>query len=375
MLATIGGYRMTFSRKIKRCLPIGLQKFLSDTIRFFRELRFLREDLEKSRSLQNEIVLSRSAAQRIWYFAVPLHSNLGDQAQSICIREWLGYHFPNAVILAVPTRTFLRARFLFFRWIWNTIQPNDYIVFQSGYTMTDFHPDEKLRRLVLGKYRQNPTLIFPQTILFQSEKFKNRSAEILRQCPKLLLLARDKVSLKEAESLCPGRAAYWPDMVSSWIGRYSFSGEHKGILFCVRQDGESLLSADNRENIFQLLETFAPVELCGTEADSQLQNPKAEIQSLIFRFSRAKLIVTDRYHGMLFALAAGVPVIALPVNGHKVFSGAQELATLYPGYVQTAANEKQLQEQVQKLLNSQLPLLQKRETFFQDLEFLAKNYF
>jgi exopolysaccharide biosynthesis predicted pyruvyltransferase EpsI len=373
-LLTVGGNRMTFSRKLKSRLPIRLQKFLSDTVRFFRELPFLAEDLEKSRNLKNEITLSRSAAQRIWYFAVPLHSNLGDQAQSICIREWLTNYFPNAAVLEIPTRTFLRAPFLFFRWIGKAIHPNDYIVFQSGYTMTDFHPDEKLRRLILTKYRENPTLIFPQTILYQSEKSKNQSAKLFHQCPRLLLLARDKISLKEAEFLCPDHAAYWPDMVSGWIGRYSFSGDRKGILFCVRQDGESLLSPNDRKDILQLLEIFAPVEICGTEASFQLKNPKSEIESLIYRFSHAKLIVTDRYHGMLFALAAGVPVIALPVNGHKVFSGAQELAALYAGYVQTAVNKKQLQEQTQKLLNSQLPLLQKRETFFQDLDQLVKTF-
>lgn len=366
---------MSFARNLKKRLPIGLQKFLSDVIRFFRELPFFAEDIRKSHDLKNEIALSRSAVQRIWYFAVPLHSNLGDQAQGICIREWLAYHFPDAVILPIPTRIFLRIPSRFLQWMGKTIRPNDCIVFQSGYTMTDFHPDEKLRRLVLRKYSQNPVLIFPQTILYQSERSKKRSAKTLCRCPHLLLLARDKISLKEAESLCPGHTAYWPDMVSGWIGHYSSSGEHKGIIFCVRQDGESLLSPEAREKILRLLGAYAPVELCGTEAGTQPQNPKQKIENLIHHFSHARFIVTDRYHGMLFALAAGVPVITLPVNGHKVSSGAQELAALCPGYIQTAVNEKELQEQVHKLLNLQLPSLPKREAFFQELSRLVKTFF
>lgn len=362
---------MTFVRKLKNSLPIGVQKILSDVVRLFRELPFLAGDVRKAQSLKREFSLSRSAKQRIWYFAVPVHPNLGDFAQYICIREWLDFVFPDAAVLPVPSRVFLRMPSRFLAWMGEVIQPDDWIVFQSGYTMTDFHPDEKVRRRVLKRYNRNPVLIFPQTILYQGKRARKQSGKTLCRCSRLLLLARDKVSLKDAENLCPSHAAYLPDMTAGWIGRYSFHGEHKGILFCVRRDGESIFSSESRRHILQILEDFGPVELCGTEAipgDSW----KGEVESLIRRFSHARLIVTDRYHGMLFALAAGIPVIALPVSGHKVSSGAQELAALCPGYVRTASSGDELRQQVKSLLEAELPSLPKMDSFFQDLARLAE---
>jgi len=364
-----------YNRKLKNSIPVGVRKTLTDTARFFRELPFLVEDVKKAYSLKEEFTFSRKAEKRIWYFSVPIHPNLGDQAQYVCIREWLEFIFPDAAVLLIPSRVFLRMPSRFLRWIRKVIQPDDPIVFQSGYTMTDFHPDERVRRIVLKRYFLNPVLIFPQTILYQGRRAEKQAAKTLRKCPRLLLLARDKISLKEAAILCPGHGAYWPDMTVKWLGRYSFQGEHKGILFCIRQDGESILSPERRKNIFHILEKFGPVEACGTESAFPGIARKEEIENLIRRFSHAKLVVTDRYHGMLFALAAGVPVITLPVSGHKVFSGAQEFAALCPGYVRTAANENDLRLQVKALLDAERPPLPEMNSFFQDLARLTRPLF
>lgn len=364
---------MTIIRRMKKRFPIGIQRFLAGIVRFFRELPFLAGDLKEVRNILSEIGCNSSQRQRIWYFAVPLHSNLGDQAQYICIKEWLAYTFPKVPAICIPTRIFLRVPFLFLRRMKKVLQTGDIIVFQSGYTMTDFHPDEVVRRQVLGKFSQNLTLIFPQTILYQSKKSERLSANLLCRCPKLLLLARDAVSLKAAESFCPNQCAYWPDMVTSWIGMYTSPAPHSGILFCIRQDGESSLDSQERERIFCFLETLAPTELCGTEASSRSSDWKEESIALIRRFSQAQLVVTDRYHGMLFALAAGVPVAVLPAHGHKLSSGADQLAALCPGYVRTAANEAELRTAVQELLKGEPPPLPQMNSFHSDLLQLITN--
>ncbi len=360
-------------RRLKNRLPIGLQKGISDMLRFFRQLPCLPGDVEALGRIKGEIFAARTASRRVWYFAVPLHPNLGDQAQCLCIREWLDFAFPGAAVLSVPSRVFLRIPGLFLGWMSRTLVTDDPIVFQSGYTMTDFHPDEAVRRRVLKRFCQNPVLIFPQTILYRGKSGEKRSAEILRRCPRLLLLARDRKSLQTAEALCPGRAAWQPDMVSGWIGRYSSAERGERILLCLRRDGESLLTPERREHYLQLLKNLGPAELCDTQADGSCSDWGAAIEGLIRRFSHAGLVVTDRYHGMLFALAAGVPVIALPAGGHKVDGGARELAELCPGYVRIAGGEDELRKAATELLKAYLPPVPRQNDLFERLLELWKR--
>ena len=37
----------------------------------------------------------RKRAKRILYFGIPMHTNLGDQAQKYCIRKWLKENYPD----------------------------------------------------------------------------------------------------------------------------------------------------------------------------------------------------------------------------------------------------------------------------------------
>ena len=43
-----------------------------------------------------------------------------------------------------------------------------------------------------------------------------------------------------------------------------------------------------------------------------------EIKKKIVEFSSCKIIVTDRLHGMIFSLIAGVPCVAIDNKNHKV---------------------------------------------------------
>ena len=57
---------------------------------------------------------------------------------------------------------------------------------------------------------------------------------------------------------------------------------------------------------------------------------------VIHYYSQFRAIVTDRYHGTIFALVAGTPVIVLRTTDHKVTSGATWLNRYYPEYVYPA---------------------------------------
>ena len=128
-----------------------------------------------------------------------------------------------------------------------------------------------------------------------------------------------------------------------------------------------MISPEKRERYLQILKKIGPAEVCDTQADAACTDWGAAVKELIRRFSHAGLVVTDRYHGLLFALAAGVPVVALPADGHKVDSGARELAEICPGYVRTASGEQELREAAEKLLKAHLPPISGQNDFFERL--------
>ena len=60
------------------------------------------------------------------------------------------------------------------------------------------------------------------------------------------------------------------------------------------------------------------------------------IMSEIERYSKYKLIITDRYHGTIFSLVAGTPVIIIKTTDHKVVTGADWFKGVYDDYVYLA---------------------------------------
>ncbi|WP_320939140.1 polysaccharide pyruvyl transferase family protein, partial [Lysinibacillus capsici] len=51
---------------------------------------------------------------------------------------------------------------------------------------------------------------------------------------------------------------------------------------------------------------------------------------------RFEVVVTDRYHGTIFALAAGTPVVIIKTNDHKVVTGADWFKGIYDEYIYIA---------------------------------------
>ena len=61
------------------------------------------------RKLNNELVdsmarLDKTSGMRIWYFGVPTHPNLGDQAQKFVIEKWLQNNYSEAEIIKFQVR-------------------------------------------------------------------------------------------------------------------------------------------------------------------------------------------------------------------------------------------------------------------------------
>src|SRR5690554_7936321 len=68
--------------------------------KYFGVLNLFYTWIEKRR-LHREILTSKGRP-RIFLFSNPIHSNLGDQAQTYCILEWFRKYYPSHKVICIP---------------------------------------------------------------------------------------------------------------------------------------------------------------------------------------------------------------------------------------------------------------------------------
>lgn len=78
------------------------------------------------------------------------------------------------------------------------------------------------------------------------------------------------------------------------------------------------------------------------------------IYSEIESYSHFDVTITDRYHGTIFSLCAGTPVVIIKTTDHKVITGADWFKDIYDDYVYVAKDLEDAIRISQKILKSNL---------------------
>lgn len=336
-----------------------LKMILRKPVRFIRKIRKLSLSRKEYKKVSDKIYSSEELHNRVFFFCAAIHPNLGDLAQRFCIENWITENFPNSDIIVVPSICFTWFKKQTLITIKSIVKETDVLVFQSGYTMSDFHPDDNVRKYILKQYNRNSCIIFPQTILYKDLKKEDTIKIVLNQHKRLLLLARDQISYKYASnSFFNVKCRLYPDIVTSLIGKYDFSQNCRlGIGMCLRNDGEKFYSYKQIDDLVNELKKYEEVEItdtdCGKIKDFENDTIKKEIFNKIKKFSKYKVIITDRYHGTIFSLIAGTPVIVIKTNDHKVSSGVNWFNDVYHDYVYYAESLEEVPALVTKIINMQ----------------------
>ena len=299
----------------------------------------------KSDAFVLERLIEQDEPQRIFYLGITQHSNLGDLAQHYCIRQWLKEYFPGVPVYMFESDSVVEKQFGFIDKLKKVIRPNDLIVFQSGYTTQDLGGNhEQMHRMVIDAIPEANILMMPQTIFFQNEENRKRTSISYNKAKKMLFLARDKYSGSQAREMFPNIRVYdYPDIVTSLIGTISFPRQHMGVYFCQRNDGEKLYS---NESLNALKKRIRKNGDKVTSGDTSLSLPyfiirkylKYFIEREIAKFAKYDVTITDRYHGTIFSLIAGTPVIIIKTTDHKVVTGAEWFRGIYDDYVYVATD-------------------------------------
>lgn len=347
---------------------------INDIKMFFRKRQFLFRivlfcylPLKRLKELPVNIAASKAAIMmarsmknganfKIIHFGVPAHPNLGDQAQWYYIRKWLNKYYPEIPIYEFSDKMIRDDRYGLVKLLQQKVKPEDLIIFQSGYCTSDQNmPAEIMHRTIVGNFPENRIVVFPQTINYFSKKQKQISSDCYNRHGKILFLVRDKFSFSLAEKIFPVPVKkLFPDIVTSRIGKHQYNFKRNKVLFCMRSDGEQYYS---KKAISQLRERLRPMvdsdltdttlKISGIEMQ---KNIKRILETTFDQYAHYKVLVTDRYHGTIFSLIAGTPVVVLSSTDHKLSSGVDWFKRRYPGHIYFAKNMAQAYNNIKTII-------------------------
>lgn len=262
---------------------------------------------------------------RMFYFGVPIHLNIGDVAQTYCTEQWIYENYGNIAVYEFHTPALLDPKFL--SELKKAVRDDDLIVVQSGYCSHQGHMDHRMHKKIVPFFKNNRILILPQTINITSEREWEETAKAFATNPKLIFMTRDKISYESASRHIKNEIINYPDIVTTLIGSRDPLPQREGILLCMRNDSEKFyrdseyLELKKKINLLGIKVDRTDTTLKGSDSDTFYSNFEAILEETLREFEKHRLIITDRYHGVILASIANTPVIVLKTNDHKVTSG------------------------------------------------------
>ena len=298
-----------------------------------------------------------------WFLCVPKHANLGDQAMAYAIRKWIREKYPNYNLVELTRESIKFPIFSITTLMKRKIAEEDIIFFQGGYTSGNKTTNEVVHRIVAKKFKNNRIIFFPQTVFYTNERQKKKTANIYNQHGRILFLARDNISYNTVKSVFNNiQIRVWPDVVSSLIGRneIELKDHKKDVLMCIRNDSEKKYGEKQIEEIKEELEKeygymVDIIDLMKSEDEMDNDWYWDVIRKTIQKMSEYKVVVTDRFHGILFAILAETRVAVLDSIDFKVREGAFMFGTVFPDTIKYIENPSDAGNIVYELYNKEVP--------------------
>ena len=295
------------------------------------------------KSEANRILHLECAEKRVFYLGVTAHVNLGDLGQHYCILKWINENYPDYKLEKFEADPVVYQKYNFVQKFASVYRPQDIIVFQSGYTTQDLGGYHNLmHEMIVEAMPEAHILMLPQTVYFEHEENQKHTGDILNKAPNMLFLARDFVSYETAKKMMPNiRVEAFPDIVTTLIGTLSYNRPRNGVCLCTRNDGEKLYTKEEIDALeARLMADGIKVMQKDTQSHATLQeirsNLQQHIEAEVESYSHFKVTITDRYHGTIYSLCAGTPVIIIKTTDHKVTTGADWFKGVYDDYVYVA---------------------------------------
>lgn len=294
-------------------------------INFYKEL-YLKFSLKSLFSPSRSKMFERYKGKRKCLVCLSAdYGNLGDVAITYAQEQYLGKIFPGYEIVDFPISKTLGN----LKALKNICNTDDIITIVGGGNMGDLYGDIELLRLIIVKaFPHNRIISFPQTIEYidsnKNSFIYNLSKRIYNGHKNLLMCARESVSYAKMQELYPQcNVCLVPDIVMTLDKRSdTIKREDDFITLCIRNDKEKKKTALDEDLLkSQLIEQGYKLNVSDThigKSQMSMDERETELQKILDTFSKSKLVITDRLHGMIFAYITGTPALVLPNSNFKV---------------------------------------------------------
>lgn len=258
--------------------------------------------------------------KKCFVFLAADYGNLGDVAITYAQEKFLKDNFPGYTIVDVPISKTLSD----LKTLQNICSSDDIVTIVGGGNMSDLYFDiELLRQMVVKAFPNNRVISFPQTMFFSDSLsgnyLKRQAVKVYSRHINLTITARERWSHEMMKSILPS-CKLIPDIVMTLDKREPIS-TRKGITFCMRNDIESGISQEFKEELrLQLANQYDIVDYDTHigRGGLSIREREQELNKIWSQFRSSEWVITDRLHGMIFAYITGSPCIVLPNNNYKI---------------------------------------------------------
>lgn len=270
-----------------------------------------------------------AANGKIFLLSTPRHGNLGDQAIIIAERQLLAAAFPNREIVEVATDTLLLAM----RLKMNIAMQGDFLIaLHGGGNLGSLYPmEEQVHRYIIAAFSERKIFYMPQSIFFGDDEVGRAelaaSQRLYAQAKQLTICERDEVSHATGKRLFPANThRLVPDSVTAMdLNKYLHDVERRGVTFFLRADKERVIDdsivaglkeyLQAKDIVYTLSDTVVPRMI------RSVREREREVAGRLQLAKNARLVITDRYHGVIFSVITHTPVLVFRSYDTKISSG------------------------------------------------------
>lgn len=305
---------------------------------------------------------------------LPSHGNLGDHAIAEAVYKFYCENFKEYKIIQLD----MFEIYEYGRSLKKVLNNDDFIVLLGGGNMNNLYKHEEwTRRFVIKNFKGIKIISMPQTINFTTDKNGQKelkkSKKIYSNNNNLTIYAREEKSYELMNKYFNNTIFLSPDIVFYLENmKRDINVERKGILTCLRSDKEAYISNKSKNDILEKLkEEFRNVEVADTVINKRISKDtrREELRKIWKKFFSAEVVITDRLHGMIFAVITKTPCIVIRNSDHKIIESYKWIKDLnYIKLVDDFSYEN-IKTQINELsLLDELSETNFREKFFKNLK-------
>lgn len=226
----------------------------------------------------------------------------------------------------------------------------------GGYIGTIWMKSQLLLRMIITSNPHSEILFFPNTAFFEKTKQGDKEFAHFRKAllkhKKTLICARERFTYSLLQDM-GAKVELIPDVVLA-LGIRPRNVERRGCLLCLRKDSEKTMSSEQEEMINNKLNLLFDGNI--THTDTVLRKKihaserTREVEDKLNQFCTAKLVVTDRLHGMIFAAITCTPCIILNSFSPKVVGSYEWIKDL--GYIKFTDDIEQIESVYSEIIDS-----------------------